>query len=41
MAASPAILHRISKGTQLTIKDAKGEAVFLYDHVFDLSSTQE
>jgi hypothetical protein len=41
LAASPAILHRIHKGTQLTIKDVKGEAVFLYDHVFDLPSTQE
>lgn len=37
LAASPTVLHRITKGTQLTLK----EAVFLYDHVFDLTSTQE
>ena len=40
LAPSPTILHRISKGTQLTIRDTKGEAVFLYDHFFDLNSTQ-
>jgi hypothetical protein len=41
LAASPTILHRINKGTQLSIRDPKGEVFFLYDHVFDLPSTQE
>lgn len=40
LANNPTVLHRIAKGTQLTIKDAKGEVIFLYDHVFDLNSTQ-
>jgi kinesin family member 5 len=41
LAANPTLLHRIAKGSQLTIKDTKAESVFIYDQVFDLLSTQE
>lgn len=39
---SPTRLHRINKKTQLIIKDPKSDDIsFMYDHVFDMDSTQE
>lgn len=39
---NPTRLHRIQKSTQLIIKDSKMEdCSFMFDHVFDMDSTQE
>ncbi len=41
MAANSTRLHRINKGTQLIIRDARSEDMsFMYDNVFDMESTQ-